>query len=574
MSGEYELKNRFDRFLFGKRKNGVTMQKQMSRIIVICCVIAVLLQAVVMVGVIINSYVRREVKDTEYILQSANDSMNNTVQFLEERILDLQRDSGILSFLTQETCDMEAAVKQLRLGASLFSDRNRQGYQTPFVTEIYLFNRQEVCISDSYYPMTVREQGERKAEMMERYRRFLRKEEAFYCEISGEDVALSLYLRDEGMQETGACIVVLSRQHVEEVYQTVEELGACAWSVSAGDGELIGNNTLHSDTADTFEHVRPTGFGMTLRAAVSRGETYGSLGRTIGWLLLLSGLIIAAAAVTGSLIARRYLRPLGTVAEKIRLVGEGDFETKLGDYSAEELQLISTTFNDMTDHINRLVNQVYETQLLNQQAQIKYLQAQMDPHFLFNVLSMIEVKAAVNGDTEVQQKISMLSKLLQGKIFRKNELEIPLSEEMEIVEFYLNLQNGRFGDKITYTLHSEDCREDAKRLLVPRLSIEPVVENAVAHGLEPKEGDGHIDVTIRCGDCLEIVVQDDGVGFDASLIGVQKDSAAHSGVGLMNTNQMIRNLYGEEYGVSIESGIGRGTTVTVRLPKIERGVEE
>ena len=568
------MKNSFDGFLFGKRKKGITMQKQMSRIIVICCVIAVLVQAVVMVGIIINSYVRREVKDTEYILQSANDSMNNTVQFLEERILELQRDSSIFSFLTQEDCDTEAAVKQLRLGANLFSDRNRQGYQTPFVTEIYLFNRQEACINDSYYPMTVREQGERKAEMMERFRRFLRQEESFYCEKSGEDVALSLYLRDEEMRETGTCIVVLSRQHVEEVYQAVEALGACAWSVSTRDGELIGNNTLRGGTAGTFEHVRATGFGMTLRAAVSRGEAYGSLGRTVGWLLLLSGLIIAAAAMIGSLIARRYVRPLGTVAEKIRLVGEGDFETKLGDYSAEELHLISTTFNDMTSHINRLINQVYETQLLNQQAQIKYLQAQMDPHFLFNVLSMIEVKAAVNGDTEVQQKISMLSKLLQGKIFRKNELEIPLSEEMEIVEFYLNLQNSRFGDKITYTLHNAECREDPKRLLVPRLSIEPVVENAVAHGLEPKEGDGHIDVTIRCSDHLEIIIRDDGVGFDVSSIGSQKDDGAHSGVGLMNTDHMIRNLYGEEYGVSIESGIGQGTTVTVRLPKIERGVEE
>lgn len=574
MSKESGFKKNFDRFLFGKRKKGVTMQKQMSRIIVICCVIAVLVQAIVMVGVIINSYVRREVKDTEFILQSANDSMNNTVQFLEERILDLQRDSRILSFLTQEEHDLEEARAQLRLGANLFSDRNRQGYQTPFVTEIYLFNHQEECVYDNYYPQTVREQGERKAEMMERFRRFLRQKESFFCEPSGEDVALSLYLRDEGLREIGTCIVVLSKQHVEEVYQAVEDLGACAWSVSIGDKELIGKNTLRRGNVGTFESVRATGFGMTLRAAVSRGEAYGSLGRTIGLLLLLSGLIIAVAAVIGSLIARRYVRPLGTVAEKIRLVGEGDFETKLGDYSAEELQLISTTFNDMTSHINQLINQVYETQLLNQQAQIKYLQAQMDPHFLFNVLSMIELKAAVNDDAEVQQKISMLSKLLQGKIFRKNELEIPLSEEMEIVDFYLNLQNSRFGDKITYTLHSEECKEDPKRLLVPRLSIEPVVENAVAHGLEPKEGDGHIDVTIRCGEDLEIIVQDDGVGFDTTSIGSGKEGREHSGVGLMNTDHMIKNLYGEEYGVRIESGIGQGTTVTVRLPKIEREVEE
>ena len=580
MNRDGGIKKRFDELLFGRKKKGVTMQKQMSRIIVICCVIAVLVQAAVMVGVIIKSYVRREVKDTEYILQSANDSMNNTVQFLEERILDLQRDSGIIAFLTQETYDAETAKERLRLSANLFSDRNRQGYQTPFVTEIYLFNSHEDCVYDIYYPKTVREQRERREEMEERHRRFLAQTDAFYSEQSGEDLALCLNLHDDDMREIGTCIVVLSRRHIEEVYRAVEELGAGAWSVSRGEKELIGNNTLRSAAAGTFENTRATGFGLTLRAAVSRGEAYGALWRFVAWLLLLSALVIAAAAVIGSFIARRYVRPLGTIAEKIQRVREGDFRTKLGDYSAGELQQISTTFNDMTEHINRLINRVYETQLLNQQAQIKYLQAQMDPHFLFNVLSMIELKAATNGDAEVKQKISMLSKLLQGKIFRKNEIEIPLSEEMEIVEFYLNLQNSRFGDKITYDVNYDGVEEDPARLMVPRLSIEPVVENAVAHGLEPKEGDGHIDVRVCLDTALTVVVTDNGVGFDATLVGSKKgdgekkEEGAHSGVGLMNTDHMIKNLYGEEYGVTIESEIGRGTTVTVRLPKVTRETEE
>ena len=224
----------------------------------------------------------------------------------------------------------------------------------------------------------------------------------------------------------------------------------------------------------------------------------------------------------------------------------------------------------MTAQINRLITEVYEAQLLSQQAQIKYLQAQMSPHFLFNVLSMIGTKAALNRDEEVHKMIGMLSRLLQGKVFRKNEIEITLAEEMEIVEFYLYLQNHRFGDKITYSIAYENETTDAASLLVPRLSIEPLVENAVAHGLEPKEGNGHICVTVSRNAHLTVTITDDGVGFDTENVAHPEEDETHSHVGIMNTDRMIKNLYGNDFGVTVESAVGRGTTVTVRLPVKER----
>ena len=554
-----------DRILFGRREKGITLQKQMSRIIVICCVIAVLLQAVVMTGLIINSYVRRELKDTEFLLQSANESMNNRIQFLEERVLELQRNQALVPFFEGTEGDLDTAKKQLTESAALFAERNRQGLQTPFVTEVYLFNLQDKCIETIYYPKTVREQGMRRAEIVGIHQRFLRADTLFYTEPMDEDVALGMHLYDERMQEIGRCIVVLSREHVENVYRNVEETGESAWSIRMYDTELMGRSSIRNPSG-TIRDSRNSGFHLVLHVEVSGWVIYRSLGITVFLLLVISVLIITAAATTGSLIARRYVRPLATIAEKIKLVGQGSFDTKLGDYEAAELHQISMTFNDMTTYINQLINRVYETQLLSQQAQIRYLQAQMDPHFLFNVLSMIELKAAVNGDVEVQKKISMLSKLLQGRIFRKDEIEIPLSEEMEIVEFYLNLQNSRFGDKITYSVHYDGCAYAPECLLVPRLSIEPAVENAVAHGLEPKAGDGHIDVSITTGSDLEIIITDDGVGFDPDAVGAKQEKKEHTGVGLANTDKMIRSHYGEGYGLTIDSTPGVGTKVHVKMP--------
>ena len=162
--------------------------------------------------------------------------------------------------------------------------------------------------------------------------------------------------------------------------------------------------------------------------------------------------------------------------------------------------------------------------------------------------------------------IYAFSKLIQGKIFRKEEITIPLSEEMELVEFYLFLQSNRFADKISYNITYED--EELKKILIPRLSIEPIVENAVLHGLEPKEDSGTIEVLIRKdGDSLLIEVKDDGVGFNQEES--YNDTVAykeHTHVGIYNTQKLINNLYGDDFGIDIESKVGVGTSVFIKLP--------
>ena len=130
--------------------------------------------------------------------------------------------------------------------------------------------------------------------------------------------------------------------------------------------------------------------------------------------------------------------------------------------------------------------------------QVKYLQAQITPHFQFNILSMLSIKAKMAGNEELYQSLRAFSELVRGKIFRKKEIMIPVAEELELVEFYLYLQNSRFRDKITYEIiyPGEELKED----LIPRLLIEPLVENAVSHGLEPKEGNGKVCVVLYEGE--------------------------------------------------------------------------
>ena len=554
--------------LWGSKEKPYSLRKQISRLITFCCVTVVCIQAAVMVTMLISQYVQQERSDTLYILESDNTKMDTTIQYLEELALSIQHHTGLRSFFRAGVYHEKTAEEQLKTAGNLFSERNQLESSEPFVEKIYLFNDTGKSIHYLYYPTTMKEIMENQTKYSKLYQKFLLGEEEFYYDVDEEHVNLCMWLYDSEMKPLGICIFALNKSGIEQNYKNIAKMKNYSWNICKDDQLIMGQNSFSlKKPFSMLEHRMRTSFGLTLYAGVSSWVIYQSLGTTVMTVLLISVALILLLSFLGHALAVYYVQPLETVAEKIQMVGEGNFDTKLSEYRVEELQNISDTFNEMTDYIDKLVKEVYETQLIAKQAQIQYLQAQMNPHFLFNVLSMIEMRAAVNKDIEVQQMIYKLSKLYQGKVFRKNEHFIYLEEEMEIVDFYLSLQNGRFGDKITYSISYEEEREVYSKCMVPRLSIEPIVENAVCHGLEPKDENGHIGIHIsRKGEILMISIEDNGVGFDTNLVVESREDKTHSHVGLWNTNKMIHNLCGEEYGLTVESRIGSGTRVLVVLP--------
>lgn len=551
-----------------KKKEPVSLRKQLSGMIIFCCVTAVCIQAVVMTAITINQYVTRERENTIYILESDNVKTDNIFQYVEEIALSIQHNVGLRSFFRGTVFNEEIMVQQLQSVTNLFSERNRLEIYEPFVEKIYLYNRLDKSIYNLYYPLTISEMKKSQETCNVLYQNYKESSSPFYFQVDGKYLNLCMRLYDTQMEELGTCIFVLNKAGIEENYTNLEKMKYYSWSISQEQEVLLGDATI-MERPDTFflEHRMSAGFGLTLHAGVSEWMIYRSLWTSVGTILLISVILMVFLAFLGRVMAIYYVRPLETIAEKIKLVGEGNFDTKLDEYGVEELQNISNTFNEMTDYIERLVKEVYETQLIAKQSQIQYLQAQMNPHFLFNVLSMIEMKAAINQDKEVQNMLYKLSRLYQGKIFRKNEQFICLEEEMQIVDFYLSLQNSRFGEKIKYDISYQGEKEAYQNLQVPRLSIEPIVENAVCHGLEPKEEQGRIDVKVyQEGKILKIRIEDDGVGFDSDKLVENTQDRSHSHVGLWNTNKMIQNLCGTEYGLNITSKIGKGTVVLILLP--------
>ena len=232
----------------------------------------------------------------------------------------------------------------------------------------------------------------------------------------------------------------------------------------------------------------------------------------------------------------------------------------------------------MADRIEYLITEVYEKQLIATQSKVKYLQSQINPHFQFNILAMLSLKAKMAGNEELYQSLNAFSKLMQGKIFREKEIKIKVKEELDIVKFYLLLQKERYQEKLSYEIYVDD--DSIYEDMIPRLLIEPLVENAVSHGLEPQKEKGRITVRLyedfkeNIKPMLHIYVEDNGVGMGEKEIEVNIQDEAykveHTHTGFENTKRMLQILYGDNYEFKIWSKKGKGTKIEIIIP-IERG---
>lgn len=197
------------------------------------------------------------------------------------------------------------------------------------------------------------------------------------------------------------------------------------------------------------------------------------------------------------------------------------------------------------------------------------LASQINPHFLYNTLETIRMKAMVNKQPEIAELVMMLAKTMRYNIQVTDQLVL-LKAEIQMVEYYLKIQDYRFGDRITSRVEVEPD-VDRNALIMP-LIIQPFVENAFVHGLEEKDSDGKLVVRIKMqGEDIQIVIWDNGAGMDYFELGqlrksMHEENADQTHIGVRNVNQRIRILYGEKYGVQVESQKGIGTKVTIRFP--------
>lgn len=289
-------------------------------------------------------------------------------------------------------------------------------------------------------------------------------------------------------------------------------------------------------------------------------------------------LLCAVLGVAVSIpLVKVFLRPMFHITQLMHTAQSGDLTVRAVSGGHDEFSYLADSFNTMLAQIQEqtarndlLTRQIYEARYLEKEAQYTALCNQIQPHFLFNALNTIHLLIKTDQSEEAVQSIAMLATLLRGMVSAGRE--ISLCAEMKLVESYLSLQQKRYRG-LQYAL--PDVTE-WETYLLPALTIQPIVENALVHGCEPKRGGAKIIVTLEeTADALLLRVRDNGLGMEEEKERCLQEALAQStidpekqegGVGLVNIARRVKLRFGPEYGLHFETKMGQGTCVTLRLP--------
>lgn len=299
-----------------------------------------------------------------------------------------------------------------------------------------------------------------------------------------------------------------------------------------------------------------------LQGYISKQVMFVTVSVTVGIILITCLMILYTIY-----IARRITEPIRQLSGKARAFGEGDFSRTPVETHISEFRTLDSGFNEMARHVETLMNRQMEDQKSLHRAELELLQAQINPHFLYNTLDSIVILAENQREEEVVTMVTSLSTFFRNSL-NKGEDAITLLAECAQVKSYLEIQQIRYSDILRYEI---DVPEHLMNCIVPKLILQPLVENALYHGIKNRRGMGKIWVTgEEKGTDLILKVTDNGAGMSSEQVNTLKAGLyedKHTGLGLLNVHKRIRLYCGEAYGLSFESEPGKGTCVTVHLPK-------
>ena len=314
-------------------------------------------------------------------------------------------------------------------------------------------------------------------------------------------------------------------------------------------------NYMHDFLGDEVQEL------ARLRGVISRQST----------ILIATGIFVLVGLFLVMLlyamrVSRRITGPIQALSSKAEQFGADQFSARPVETNITELQILDQSFDKMAERIRSLMEKQMQDQRSLHRAELELLQAQINPHFLYNTLDSIAILAESEREEDVVTMVTSLSTFFRNSLSGGEDI-ISLRAELAQAQSYLEIQQIRYSDILSYQI---DVPQEVQECTVPKLILQPLIENALYHGIKNRRGRGQITIAGEARDgVLLLRVKDNGAGMDEAQLralqaGVYQEH--HSGLGLKNVQQRIRLYCGEEYGLSFESVPGEGTTVTVRLP--------
>lgn len=404
---------------------------------------------------------------------------------------------------------------------------------------------------------------------------------------SGKIIAARLVLDLERMVPIGYIHVICEAGYFGTFIQNVSSLYSTRAYIIDEDGHIICSNV--SDSMEVPEAVlicgRPVvsigeqdyylntgsamGNGWKMVTLVSSSFIEGELGDIRIAVLAIAGCCIAAGIGMIVLLTGKMTRPLKELSESMEAIEAADFSRRVAVRSHDELGRLGLQYNHMAESIEKLIDEVYRMGISQKQAEIELLKMQINPHFLYNTLDTVNWMARMGRQDEIIGVTTALAQLLRAAI--KQGHFVTVAEEMISVKNYLYIQHYRFGDKIAVSYQIEEAIHD---YIIPNFILQPLVENAIIHGLEPKVEPGMLSITGRLSDksqrSVYFAVCDDGIGMDKAVVDKIyadcEEKSYKSHIGVKNVFLRLKNYYGDHIEFYINSEKNKGTAVEFYIP--------
>lgn len=307
--------------------------------------------------------------------------------------------------------------------------------------------------------------------------------------------------------------------------------------------------------------------GYSFQMETEKKEVLADLGEMRFYLAAILLAVLGSAAVLMVLITKAMYQPLRRLTETMSLVSGGELERRVEVTTKDEIGILSAEFNDMLGHIESLIGQLVQEEMLKKDAELEALQYQITPHFMYNTLNSVKYAALLKGEAEIGGLLEDFIELLQASINKKGKF-VTVAEEIHFVKNYMNLQRMRYEEEIEADYQ---IQQDALPCFLPRLMLQPLVENAILHGLDLRAGRNRIVIggNVDKGQ-LQLWVQDNGRGMtkeqmEELLQQKQKKARGLSGIGVANVKERLQLYYGSAGRVVCESSEA-GTKICLCLP--------
>lgn len=332
--------------------------------------------------------------------------------------------------------------------------------------------------------------------------------------------------------------------------------------------------TEKNKDATVFYSQVPNADDWILCTIVNNEDIHTQTNYLIDLIIKLAILFIVFSIILSAIISGSIVKPIQSLKQNMIDVSNGNLNSYYTEVSNDEISILGKNFNNMLNEIKALIIKTHKIEMLKRTAELKTLQSQINPHFLYNTLDTIQWKALGHKDYEIADMINSLSGFFRISLSNGKEF-ITIEDEAKHVKYYLDIQKTRYEDTIDYDIKVDD---NIKQYYIPKLIIQPLVENSIYHGLKEKPGKGLIEIDISSNkEFLFITVKDNGLGISKEKLEEIKDNLYNSieseHYGLYNINERLKIFFGDKYDIFIQSNFNIDTTITLKIPILSEGFQ-